>query len=80
MGMVAAGGVDGLMTDESVVQNRMTDKPELDDLRASSERPSWWTRTSQRLVRSVRSSTGVTVLLALAIVAVIALGLLFLGS
>ena len=68
------------MTDDSVIQNRMADKPELDGLRASSERPSWWARTSQRFVRSVKSSTGITVLLALAIVVVIALGFFVLGS
>jgi hypothetical protein len=60
------------MEDEHV-QNRMVEKPDLDPLRKSSEKPSWLSRTWGRVVLRVRGKTGMTILLALAIGVAIAL-------
>jgi len=65
------------MTDEFQVQNRMAEKPELDMLRASSEKPSWWTRTRHSLAGSLKNSTTITILLAVSILLVIAAAALF---
>ncbi|MEA1903188.1 MAG: hypothetical protein U9N56_06650 [Actinomycetota bacterium] len=55
--------------DPDDVQNRMADAPELSSLRATSEKPSWLSRRARSLLLAVRSRTGLTILLALAIMA-----------
>jgi hypothetical protein len=54
----------------------MAEKPELDLLRASSERPSWWLRTRSSLSGTWGGRTNITALLALSILLVIAIGVL----
>lgn len=59
-------------------QNRMiSDLPDLTHLRETSQRPSVWDRYSDRLTAPFRSKTGITVMLALLIVAALLIGYWF---
>lgn len=58
-------------------KNRMmANQPDLDDLRKTSRRPSWWDRFGETPRRIVANRTFVTIVLALTIIAVLALGFL----
>ncbi len=47
--------------------NRMSEKPDLEPLRGSSTTPSWWERNAARVLRTIRSRTGLTIMLAITI-------------
>ena len=61
-------------------QNRMGEKPELEAVRATLTKPTLWERTGQRWLASVRSSTGLAVIMFIAILAVIGIGAWILTS
>lgn len=55
--------------------NRMSEMPDFEHLRETSHRPSWWSRMWPQIMRVFTNRTGVTIGLALAILA--ALGIWF---
>jgi len=65
------------MTNEDPT-NRMIDPPNLEHLRETSVHPTWWARTWDKLLRTLRSRTTVTILLALTIVVALLIGVLVL--
>ncbi len=63
--------LSAVATDE--IQNRYSDAPDLEHLRSTSRRPSLVTRVAQRVSSRLRTSMGMTVVLALTIFAAIAI-------
>jgi hypothetical protein len=63
------------MTNEDPT-NRMIDPPDLEHLRETSIHPTWWSRTWDKLLLTLRSRTTITILLAVTIVVVLVVGFL----
>lgn len=66
------------MTDYEQIQNRMAEEPDLDPLRATSVKPSWWERVGQPTLQKLGSRTGITVILAVTILIVLAFAVVIL--
>ncbi len=60
--------------DDERIPNRMTEAPNLDPLRLTSSRPTWWSRTWPKLMKPARRSPSIAVILALLIIGAIAVG------